>query len=149
MTLFLAIVICILVIGLVCCVGFVCWAAKCVWRESVARARSADETVGKNLPIFMQTANALSETTDRRVRERIRIINSVATGAPEAADVTAGPTAPINEMPPMWTSNADAEQRELDREAQRLIREGADPARDVGIGQDVIPPMPVVRTETL
>ena len=97
----------------------------------------------------MQTANALSETTDRRVRERVRIINSVATGQPEASDGTA-PMPMAGEMPPITMTRLDAEQAEMDREAHRLIREGADPVRDQGIGNDVgIPPMPPVRTEAL
>lgn len=147
MTLFLAIVIGILVLGLLGCVGFVCWAAKCVWRESVSRSRSADETIGKNLPVIMQTAMAVSDRVDTRARERVRIINANI-GTPQAADEPPTAAAPVGEMPPIYMSHTDMEQRELDREAQRLTREGADDPRDLGIGQSDLTP-PSVRQEAL
>ena len=143
---FLTIICGILILALVALAGWVCWAAKCVWREAVARSRSADETVAKNLPVFMQTAAAISERIDARAAARVKIINAGLSTAQAADDP---PTAPIaGEMPPMYMSSVDAEAREADREAHRLIREGADPARDVGIGVEV-PAMPSVRTEAL
>ena len=144
---FLTIICGILILALVVLAGWVCWAAKCVWREAIARSRSADETVAKNLPVFMQTAAAISERIDARARERVRIINA-GLGAPQAADEPVAPMA--GEMPPITMTRLDAEQAELDREAHRLIREGADPVRDQGIGNDMgVPPMPSVRTEAL
>ena len=137
-----------LALSLVGCVGFVCWGAVRIFRESVARSRSADETVAKNLPVFMQTAAAISERIDARAAARVKIINAGLSTAQAADDP---PTAPIaGEMPPMYMSSVDAEAREADREAHRLIREGADPVRDQGIGNDMgVPPMPSVRTEAL
>ena len=137
-----------LALSLVGCVGFVCWGAVRIFRESVARSRSADETIGKNLPVFMQTAAAISERIDARAAARVKIIN---TGLGNQAADEPEPIAPITgEMPPIRMTRVDAEQAELDREAHRLIREGADPTRDQGIGNETgIPPMPSVRTEAL
>ena len=146
MTLETAIVIGVLVAGLLGCVGFVCWGAVRIFREAVARSRSADETVAKNLPVFMQTAAAISERVDARARDRVRIINSGLAGAPQAEDA---PAEPVAEMPPMYQSPLDMETREQIREDQRIRRNGADPVRDRGIGQDDVPPPPPVRQETL
>ena len=71
-----------------------------IWREAVARSRSADETVAKNLPVFMQTAAAISERIDARAAARVKIINAGLSTAQAADDP---PTAPIaGEMPPMY-----------------------------------------------
>ena len=106
---FLTIICGILILALVALAGWVCWAAKCVWREAVARSRSADETVAKNLPVFMQTAAAISERIDARAAARVKIINAGLSTAQAADDP---PTAPIaGEMPPMYMSSVDAEAR--------------------------------------
>lgn len=122
-------------------------------KEIVSQARSVNETVAKNLPIFMQTAVAISENVDRRVRERIRVINAAVEGGqtPESAMTESSTT--LGEMPAMFTSAAGgdaAEAREIERERTRFRRDGeADTARDAGIGHDDIPQMPLIRSETL
>lgn len=145
MIVYLAGVIAILSLTLVGVVGFVCWGAVRIFRESVARSRSADETSGKGLPLLMQTAAAISERIDTRVRERIRVINTAA-GQPPPDE-----PAPdrVGDLPPIYQSPMDMETREIIREDQRLRRPGADPVRDPGIGNDDIPLPPPVPLETL
>ena len=159
-TIFLAIIIGVLVVALIALSAFIVWGdvqtrkdATAVFHEAVARSRSADETIAKNLPVLMQTAAAVSDRVDARAAARVQLINSAIAGVqPTAAD--AGTTAATGDMPPIYQSPMQMETREQIREDQRLRRPGADDVRDTGIGQDGstmsdIPPIPPVRTEAL
>lgn len=101
-----------------------------IYHDATVLLRSHEEVAQKHAGLLMQTSAAISERVDARVRERIGVINSV-TGAtiPQEA------TTPLTEAPPL-RSSADAETREVQREARRFKRNGSDqpPVRDFGIG---------------
>ena len=148
MTIFLAIIIGVLVVALIALSAFIVWGdvqtrkdATAVFHEAVARSRSADETIAKNLPVIMQTAAAVSDRVDARAAARVQLINSAIAGTQTATEVVA--TAPTGDMPPIYQSPMAMEERELIREDQRLRRPGADAVRDPGIGQDIPEPPPV------